>query len=602
MDRNVELTNAEIAATLDELGDLYELDGAVIHRVVAYRTGAKVVREASRSVAQMALEGRATQLPGIGATLQEKIVTLASGEPLAALERMRAKFPAGLLEMTRLPGLGPKRARRLYDELGIDSLDALRAAAEQHRIKDLRGFGEKAEAAILASLEEAAEGGDARPRIVLDRALDVGEAILAALRERGGAEVRVELAGSARRWADSVKDLDVIAAGPDAGALVAALTGLDLVEKVFSAGDAGAKVRTHSGMLVDLKVVAPDQFGNLLQHFTGSKAHNMALRDQAVRKGLHVSEYGILDDATGETLRCETEEEVYDRLGMAWIAPEMREGRGELEAAARGELPELVRVEDLRGDLHCHTTASDGKNTLEEMAQAAIERGYEYLCITDHSASHGFGDDVQPDELRATIARVREIDARLDGFELLIGSEVNILPDGSLDYADDLLAELDWVIASVHTSFGLGRDRMTERVITALEHPLVDCLGHPTGRKISLRPAYEIDMERVIDAATRTGTMIEINANPDRRDMNDVHARAAADAGVPIVVQSDAHRASRLALVRYGIATARRAWLTAAEVANTRPWSELAPMRKRAQGTKRGKSSRATTSSTAARR
>jgi DNA polymerase (family 10) len=436
----------------------------------------------------------------------------------------------------------------------------------------------------------------------LDRALEIGEAIVAALRERGGAEARVELAGSARRWTDSVKDLDVIAAGPDAGALVDALTSLDLVEKVFSSGEAGAKVRTHSGMLVDLKVVAPDQFGNLVQHFTGSKAHNMALRDQAVRRGLHVSEYGILDDSTGETLRCATEEAVYERLGMAWIPPELREGRGELEAAARGELPQLVSVEDLRGDLHLHTTASDGKNTIEEMAQAAIDLGYEYLCITDHSASHGFGDDVQPDELRAQIARVREIDERLEGFDLLIGSEVNILPDGSLDYADDLLGELDWVVASVHTSFGLGRERMTERVIAALEHPLVDCLGHPTGRKLSLRPPYEIDMERVIDAAARTGTMIEINSNPDRRDMNDIHARAAADAGVKIVVQSDAHSAGRLALVRYGIATARRAWLTAADVANTRPWSELAAMRKRAQGKRAGKSSRSTTSSTAARR
>jgi DNA polymerase (family 10) len=593
MAANGMITNAEIAAVLDELGDLYELDGAVVHRVVAYRSGAKAVREAPRSVAQMALENRATTLPGIGGTLQEKIQTLARGEPLGALERLRAKFPPGLLEMTRLPGLGPKRARRLYEELQIDSLDALREAAEQERIRDLRGFGAKAEEAILASLAEA-RTDDPGSRVVLDKALEVGEAIVAALRERGGPEAKVELAGSARRWADTVKDLDVIAAGPDAAALVSALTELELVETVLSAGDAGAKVRTHTGMLVDLKVVAPDQFGNLLQHFTGSKAHNMALRDQAVRRGLHVSEYGILDDATGETLRCATEEEVYERLGMAWIPPELREGRGELEAAARGELPQLVRLEDIRGDLHCHTVASDGKNTVEEMAAAARELGYEYLCITDHSASHGFGDDVQPDELRAQIARVRELDAGLDGFTLLIGSEVNILPDGSLDYDDDLLAELDWVVASVHTSFALGRDAQTDRVIAALEHPLVDCLGHPTGRKLSLRGPYAIDMERVIDAAARTGTMIEINSNPDRRDMNDVDARAAADAGVRILIQSDGHRTDRLAVVRYGVATARRAWLTAADVANTRPWSELAAMRKRAHASKRGSSSAAT--------
>jgi DNA polymerase (family 10) len=326
--------------------------------------------------------------------------------------------------------------------------------------------------------------------------------------------------------------------------------------------------------------VAPDQFGNLLQHLTGSKQHNMALRDMAVRKGLHVSEYGVLDDATGETHRCATEAEVYALLGLAYIEPELREDRGELEAAAARTLPELITIGDLKGDLHSHTTASDGTASVEEMALAAADAGYEYLAITDHSASMGFGSDVSPDELRAQIERIRGVE--VDGVELLAGSEVNILPDGSLDYEDELLAELDWIVASVHTSFRMTADAMTERITRAIEHPLVDVIGHPSGRKIEQRLPYEYDLEGVIEAAARTGTMLEINANPNRRDLNDIQARAAAAAGVPLVISTDAHRTRSFTRVpRYGIATARRAWLTKADVANTRPWAELQSMRKR---------------------
>jgi DNA polymerase (family 10) len=302
-----------------------------------------------------------------------------------------------------------------------------------------------------------------------------------------------------------------------------------------------------------------------------------------VRRGLHVSEYGILDDETGETTRCATEEEVYERLGLAWIPPELREGRGELEAAAKGTLPRLVTLDDLRGDLHCHTTLSDGNQTLEQMAEAAQARGWEYLAVTDHSASHGFGNHVTPEALEARIEEIAALNVRLDGLTVLAGSEVNILPDGSLDYADELLARLDWVVASVHTSFAMSEDQMTERVIAAVEHPLVDAIGHPTGRKIETRAPYALDMHRVIAAAAGTGTMIEINAAPDRRDMNEVHARAAAEAGVPVLVDSDAHSARNFGLLRYGIATARRAWLTPEQVANTRPWAEFAALRKRAR-------------------
>jgi DNA polymerase (family 10) len=570
-------TNSDIAAALDELGDLSELDGAALYRVVAYRNAAKAVRDSPVSVLGLARQGRATELPGIGKIIEEKIIALADDGAIPATVKLRAKFPPGVIEMTHLPGLGPKRVRRLYEELGIDSLDALRTAAEEQKIRKLKGFGPKAEEAILASLRLA--GAGERPaRIVLDRALAVADPLIAALREHP-ASTHVELAGSARRMTDTVKDLDVIATATDPVALARAAAGLDLIEDAGTPTEAGVKLRTHTGIRVDLRIVAPDQFGNLLQHLTGSKEHNMALREAAVRKGLHVSEYGVLDDATGETHRCASEHEVYALLGLEYIEPELRENRGELEAAAAGTLPDLITRADLKGDLHSHTTASDGTASIEEMAAAARDAGYEYLAITDHSASFGFGDEVSPARLREQIARIRATE--VDGIQLLAGSEVNILPDGTLDYADELLAELDWVVASVHSSFRMSADQMTERIVRAIEHPLVDVIGHLTGRKLERRPPYQLDVERVIEAAARTGTMLEINSNPDRRDLNETNARHAAAAGVPIVIDTDSHRTAGFAVARYGIATARRAWLRADQVLNTEPWEAVQALRPR---------------------
>jgi DNA polymerase (family 10) len=574
-----ELSNAAIAAAFDELGDLYELDGAIVHRVVAYRSAAKAVRDATVSVASLAREGRATELAGIGKTLQEKIVTLIETGTIPSAERLRAKFPPGLIDLTRLPGLGPKRAKRLFDELGVDSLDALREAAQTQRLRTLKGFGPKFEEGVLAAFEAGVADRPKR-RVLLHKALGVGELVVGALRAHPAAE-RVELAGSLRRGVDAVRDLDVVASSTDAAALTAALGDLDAIESCERTGEAGARGRTHTGLPVDLRVVAPEQFGNLLQHLTGSKEHNMALRDAAVRRGLHVSEYGVLDDATGETHTCATEEEVYALLGMEYIEPELRENRGELEAAGAGTLPDLVVENQIRGDLHCHTIASDGRNTIEEMARAALERGYEYLAITDHSASHGFGNHVDPDQLVRQIELVHEVDSRLDGIRVLAGSEVNVMPDGSLDYEDDLLAQLDWIIASVHTAFSIGEEGMTERMVKAMEHPLVDAIGHPTGRLIERRPPYAVDMDALIEAAARTQTMLEINSNPDRRDLSDVHARAASQAGVPILIDSDAHGTNTLGVVRWGVLTARRAWLSAEDVANTRSWQEFDALRKR---------------------
>jgi DNA polymerase (family X) len=610
-----DLSNPTIADALEELGDLYELDGAIVHRVLAYRRAAEAIRESSVSVAALARAGRATELRGIGATLQEKIVALLDTGAIPAAERLRAKFPVGLIAITQIPGLGAKRARLLHDALGIDSPRALREAALAQRLRGVRGLGAKFEAKVLEALDElpadwmvegpGADHPDGSPgapvgaraararrrvrRVLLPAAIELGEALAGGLREHGPPDAHVQLAGSARRGVESVKDIDLVAVSADPGALAAALGRLEQIEStegpIGERGDAarsavpGARGRTHSGLAVDLRIAAPEQLGNLLQHFTGSAAHNAALRERAVRGGRHVSEYGITaEDGSAPPLVCATEAEVYGALGLPCIEPELRENRGELD----GELPNLIELGDIRGDLHCHTVASDGRGTIAEMALAARARGYEYLAITDHSASHGFGNDVSPAELAAQIERIAEVDARVEGIDLLAGSEVNILPDGTLDYEDELLERLDWVVASVHTAFGIGEQRMTERVIAAIEHPLVDAIGHPTGRLIERRSPYELDLEAVFAAAARTGTMLEINANPDRRDLSEGHARAAVRAGAPIVIDSDAHRTETLGNMRWGLLTARRAWLSAADVANTRPWQELRQLRKRA--------------------
>ncbi len=624
------LPNSAIAEALEELGDLYELDGAIVHSVLAYRNAARAVREAPVSVAELARAGRVTELAGIGATLEQKILALLDTGTIPAAEKLRARVPAGLIAIVRLPGLGPKRARLLHAQLGIDSLDSLRDAALAGKLRGVKGLGPKFEASVVGALERMPTGvaiERGAKRLLLPDALKLGQALAEGLIERedgarsttscnqtiaygsvsGPADfdihsgctsantgAQVLIAGSARRMADSVKDIDLIAVTRKPVTLAKSLAQLPEIESVSSASRSGAKGRTHAGTSVDLRIAKPGQLGNLLQHFSGSGKHNAALREMAVRKGLHVSEYGIKDDATGTTSTYAIEQEVYARLGLAYIEPELREDRGELAAAvalredpagtAHHGLPELIELEDIKGELHCHTVASDGRNTIEEMALAARARGYEYVAITDHSASHGFGNDVSPEELRLQIERVREADSSIEGIRVLAGSEVNILPDGSLDYEDELLQELDWVIASAHTAFGMSEQKMTERMIAAMEHPLVDAIGHPTGRLIERREPYALDMHALIEAAVRTGTMLEINANPNRRDLNDVHARAAARAGATIVIDSDAHGTERFAVMRWGIATARRAWLSAADVANTRSWEQFAKLRK---GTRR---------------
>src|SRR4051794_22986769 len=572
----IAVKNAEIALHFDELADLYELDGAIVHRVVAYRNAAKAIREATASIEDMTRAGTVTSVPGIGKTLEEKLNALLDTGKIPSAEKLKAKYPPGLVEVTRLPGFGAKKARRLFDTLGVQSLDDLKEAVDNERLRDVPGFGPKAEENVRLALEQ---GPKSNQRLLLSKALAIADSLVAAI-EGHPAAGRGQVAGSARRWAESCKDLDIVATATDPDTLSKAFAELPLLGEVHHQGTAGVKAVTHNGLPIDFRIVPPENFGNLLQHFTGSGKHNEALRTAAVKRGFNVSEYGVIH--AGETHACATEEEVYELLGMQYIPPELRENRGELDAARKHELPELVRLGDIRGDLHMHTVASDGRFTIEQMAEACIARGYEYLAITDHSATHGFGNDVQPDELRRQIERVHEADAKIDGIRILAGTEVNVLPDGSLDYEDELLSQLDWIVASLHSSFRLPEEEQTERMIKAMEHPLVDMIGHPTGRLIERREPYALDIDAIAAAAVRTGTYLEINANPDRRDLNELNARRAVEAGATLVIDSDAHWTTTLPNMQYGVATARRAWLTKDNVANTLPWEELAARRKSA--------------------
>ncbi len=573
------MRNPKIADAFDELATLYELDGANRYRVLAYREAARVIRDCPQSVAELAGEGRATELAGIGETLQTKILALIEAGEIPASAKLKEKLPASLVEITQIPGLGAKTVRKMYDELGISSLEELRIAASEQRLRGVKGLGAKLEENVLASLERIEAEGHERRRL-LSEAREVAEQLLTALRAHP-ASGEVEIAGSVRRWAETCKDIDIVATATDPEALSAALLEHELAEEQRSSGGGGASIRTFNDIKVDLRIVPPEEYGSLLQHFTGSKEHNVALRERAQRMGLSVSEHGITETETGVVHACRSEAEVYRRLGLMLVPPELRQGGNELELAAERELPRLVEVGEIRGDLHCHTTLSDGQNSLEEMLGAARRRGYLYLAVTDHSASHGFGNDVPAGALLDRVAEVRELDTATRGIKLLAGSEVNVMPNGSLDYEDEVLAELDWVIASVHTSFQIGAERMSERIVRAIEHPLVDCIGHPTGRLLLKRAPYELALEPIFEAAAANGTMIEINSNPRRRDLNEGNARLAAAAGVQLVINTDAHKVATLDNMQYGVATARRAGLGPQQIANTRTWRQFAGLRKR---------------------
>ena len=563
--------NADVADQFDLLADLLELEGAESFRVLAYRRAATRMRETSGSVAQLALDGRAKELQGIGKTIEEKIVQIVEHGEIEALAKRKDSVPPDVVRFMRLPGLGPKTAARIWRELGISTIEELKAAAESERLRTLAGLGAKSEEKILKALAFQADNPDTGRRL-LGVGLPAVQAVVSVLREHP-AVVHVSEAGSVRRRKETFRDLDIIATATDPAELTAYFVQLPWVVDIVAHGDTKATVLSNDGLRFDLRVVPPESYGNLLQHFTGSKDHNVALREDAVRRGLSISEYGVTTVETGEVFKAADEDSLYEFLGYQPIPPELRESSGELEAARRHELPELVQLSDLRGDLHTHTHwSADGKNTLEEMVAAALGRGYEYYGITDHS--HYLRDG----RLAQQLEEIEEMRIRYPKLRILAGVEANIRTNGEVDVPEEELARLDWVVASVHNA---PENRPTERVLEAMQNPYVDCIGHLTGRRIGTRGPRDVDVERVISGALEAGCFLEINGQPDRLDLRDVHARAAKDAGLKLLVNSDAHQVRAQNYVELGIGQARRGWLTKDEVANTRTWKQLDKLRRK---------------------
>jgi DNA polymerase (family 10) len=563
--------NTDVAAQFELLADLLEIEGYDAFRVLAYRRAAALIRDTAGSIAQLALDGKAKQLQGIGKVIEGKIVEIVQDGEVHALTKHKEIVPVDVVSFTRLPGLGPKTARRIWKDLGVTTLSDLRQAAEGQRLRTLSGLGAKIEETVLKALDETKPTVADADRALLGLALPAVLEAVETLREHPAA-VKVSEAGSARRRRETVRDLDIIATATDADALIAHFVELPWVVDVIARGGTKATVLSNQGLRFDLRVVPPECYGNLLQHFTGSKLHNVALREDAVRHGFSVSEYGVKVVETGEVVTHAEEADLYELLGYQFIPPELRENLGELEAARLGSLPALVELRDLKGDLHSHTTwSADGRASAEEMALAAKARGYRYLAVTDHSHY------LREGRMEAQDAELDALNAKLAPFRLLKGVEANIKPDGTVDVPDEALASREWVIASLHTSFDKNP---TERVLGAMEHPHVHCIGHLTGRKIGRRAGAPIDVERVVEKALETRTCLEIDSQPDRLDIADTVARLAGEAGVPIAVTSDAHRISALDYVELGVGQARRAWLTKQHVVNTRTWPQIEKLRK----------------------
>ena len=556
------LHNADIAAVFEEIADLLELGDANPFRVRAYRNAARVVSGLSLDLAARLAEGaELPKLPGIGADLGGKMHEIAASGSCKLLEQLRRKFPSGITELLRLPGLGPKRVRALHDAR-IDSLEDLRRAARAGKLPVLPGFGEKTAQRITDAAE--AQLGTAR-RFKLALAAQYAEPLAKYL----GATV----AGSYRRMKDTVGDLDFLVVSDAPAKAVERFVRYAEVKEVLARGTTRSSVRLACGIQADLRVVPPQSFGAALHYFTGSKSHNIAVRKLGIERGLKVNEYGVW---RGEKrIAGETEESVYAAVGLPTIEPELREDQGELEAARRGELPRLLELADLRGDLHAHTSATDGRNTAREMALAAKAAGLQYLAITDHSRRLAMARGLDPRRLEKQMAEIDALNIELRGITLLKGIEVDILEDGSLDLPHSVLAKLDLVVAAVHGNFGLSRARQTARVLKALDNPQVSILAHPTGRLIGEREAYELDMLAVMRKAKRRGLALELNAHPDRLDLNDVHCRMAKDEGVLVAIGSDAHGVDGFDVLRYGVGQARRGWLEGKDVLNTRPLAEL---------------------------
>ncbi len=572
------MSNATLSAIFDQMADVMEILGEDPFRINSYRKVARVIGEMGTDVGVLLEEGRLAEVPGIGKSTVAKVEEFLKTGVIQAHQELLARIPPTLLELLRIPGVGPKSVKTLYQNLHIASIADLKRALDDGLVQTLPGFGEKKAAAMRRGLEflEKSTG-----RIRLDQAVVAAEVVIDYLRQLPGLD-RIEPAGSLRRRAETIGDVDILVTTGKARAvqtpeqLIESFTSAPFVERILGAGGTkgSAIIRTETTPVqVDVRVVPPESFGAALQYFTGSKAHNVRLREIAVKAKLKLNEYGLFDDDT--MIAGAVEDEIYQRLGLDPIVPVLREDRGEIEAARNHTLPEVIRLEDIRGDFHAHTTATDGGNTIEEMAAAAKELGYEFLCITDHSQSTTIANGQSPRRLAKQIEQIRRSDAKLKGITILAGAEVDILADGALDFEDKLLADLDFVVASIHSALGSPRERVTTRTLKAMDNPYVTCIGHPTGRVIGQREAMDLDLPAVIAHAAQTGTALEVNADPSRLDLKDVHGKMAIEAGVKLAIGTDAHSTGGLLHMPFGVATAARGWATKADVVNTLSLAKL---------------------------
>ncbi|GGV80033.1 DNA polymerase/3'-5' exonuclease PolX [Streptomyces griseoloalbus] len=568
-------SNDEVAALLAEYADLISITGGEAYRARVYEKAARAIGGHHADVATLDVKGL-REIPGVGKSIAEKVTEYFRSGSVSAVEELRARIPAGVRRLTAIPTLGPKKAHALYEELGISSVDELVDAVHAEKLRDLKGFGPRTEEKILRGVELLRSAGD---RVLLDVAMELAEDLVGRLSEVPGCR-RCAYAGSLRRVRETIGDIDVLVAARRSAPLMRAFTELPYVTEVVAQGTAKTSVRTDRGLAVDLRVVSPDAWGAALQYFTGSKAHNIRTRELAVRQGFKLSEYGLFDAESGEKIVSETEEEVYARLGLPWIPPTLREDRGEIEAGLGGDLPELLQEADLRGDLHTHTDLTDGLAPLENMVAAAAERGYAYYAVTDHAPNLSM-QRMTDERMLAQREQVRKLDGAYGrrggrgGMRLLHGTELNIDPDGEVDWPPEFLAGFDLCVASVHSHFDQTREQLTRRIVRACENPFVNIIGHPTARIIGRRPGIDADLDEVFAACARTGTALEINSHPDRLDLRDEDILRARRHGVRFAVDSDAHSVVHLSHVRYGVGTAQRGWLTRNDVINTWPEARL---------------------------
>ncbi|MBI4840688.1 MAG: DNA polymerase/3'-5' exonuclease PolX [candidate division NC10 bacterium] len=565
------MRNIEIANLFNEIADFLEVKDENPFRIRAYRRAAQAVEGLAEDIAAMAERGALLDVPGIGKDLAAKIQEyLAKGE-IEYLEGLRKEIPAGVIELMGIHGVGPKTAKLLYEQIGVDSVEKLEELAKAHKLAGLPGIKTKTEENILKGIA-VWRGG--RERMPLGTALVLAEATLERLRELKEVD-QIETAGSLRRMKETVKDLDILVTSRKPARVMEVFISLPNVAEVLAHGETKSSVRLRENIQVDLRVVAPDCFGAALQYFTGSKQHNIRVRELAQRNGLKVSEYGVFNEKTNQRVAGCTEEEVYGAVGLPFIPPELREDGGEIEAALEGQLPTLVTVEDIRGDLQMHTTWSDGSHSLAELAEGVKAKGYEYMAVTDHSKSTTVAGGMKEEQVVQMIAEVRALNKKMKGLRILAGCEVDITGDGTLDFPDEILRQLDLVLVSVHSRFKMSREEMTARIVRAVQHPLVHLLGHPTGRLIGERGAYEVDLEAVLAAVRAAGTAVEINASPSRLDLNDLHARRARELGIPVAINTDAHTIGQLDYMRFGVSVARRGWLTPRDVLNALPENQF---------------------------